>query len=119
MSNQLLLVLLAAAAAGCGCEEARLTATDAQLLLKNVPEVLRCKQAAGCPELDCESLGKDAIFCQVRNMCPKSGSGLIGNYRVDLRTGRIWIGIDPVPDKLIDSNSLRRLRRQLLSKRKR
>ena len=96
--------------------ESKLSIGNAERLIQSIPDVLRNKHDGGCPRPECESLGENAVFCQVRNMCPKSGSGLIGNYRIDLRTGQIWSGIDPRSDKLIDSERLRRLRRQLLAK---
>ena len=42
---------------------------------------------------------------QLRNMCSRSGSGLLDNYTVDRRTGLVWTGIDD--RSYVDSERLR------------
>jgi len=60
--------------------------------------------------------GKDTTYFQVRNSCPVGGSGLIGDYSVDLNTGEIWVDIER--DKKIDSPRLDKLRRRFLAQQK-
>lgn len=106
---QLLLVLLGAACACCA-QTRPLTVAEAKLLLTSTPDYVLAKKKRGCPEIE---LGwqeaTEAVF-QLRNTCPKSGSGLLGNYTVDLRSGQVWIGVDR--DQLVQSPLLR----QALSK---
>ena len=48
----------------------------------------------------------------MRSHCVPSASGLIGNYRVDLKTGKVTEGFEG--DDTVDSEELRRLRGRLL-----
>jgi hypothetical protein len=72
----------------------RLTAQEANRLVTNIPDALTVKRRGGCPTPDYAELGPDLALVQLRNTCPRSGSGLIGNYVVDLRSGKIWSDID-------------------------
>ena len=69
----------------------------------------------GCPKIETLWVEPTTIFFQVRNMCPTSGTGLIGNYLVDRATTEVWSGIDR--DVLITSDALAKyqaiLRRRL------
>ena len=87
---------------------------DAWLLIMNTPDVIELEAREGCPQLFFTAVGTDRMWIQVRNACPESGNGMIGNYTVDLRDGEIWYGVDPI--KFIDSERLRRLRKVLLSR---
>jgi hypothetical protein len=87
---------------------------DVWLLLMNIPEVIELEARKGCPHLEFTAVGKDRMWVQVRNDCPKGGNGMIGNYTVDLRDGRIWYDVDPI--KFIDSERLQRLRKVLISR---
>jgi len=86
---------------------------DVWLLVMNIPEVMQVEARKGCPHLEFLTEGKDQMYVQVRNQCPVSGNGMMGNYTVDLRNGRIWFDVDET--KTIDSERLRRLRKALLS----
>lgn len=87
---------------------------DVWLLVMNIPEVIQLEARQGCPQVWISPLGKELMSAQVRNRCPKSGNGMIGNYTVDLRDGRIWFDVDET--KVIDSERLQRLRKVLLSR---
>ena len=78
------------------------------MIVMNTPDALHLEGRDGCPDAELIPLGKFLKSVQLRNSCPTSGSGLIDNYTVDLRTGQIWTGIDN--KKYIDSERLRRLR---------
>lgn len=93
-----------------------LSSKDAQLLVKNVPDALKDKHHGGCLSSDYSHFGGGLALVQLRNMCPRSGSGLIGNYFVDLNSGRIWSDIDKTEE--VNSPPLRKLR-EILLKRKR
>ena len=95
--------------------EARLNTKDVALLVANTPQAIEVKQRGGCPTSDYSEASSDVAMVQLRNSCPQSGSGLIGNYVVDLHSGRIWADIDRT--KEIDSAQLRAVRKKILSKR--
>jgi hypothetical protein len=116
MSRVLNLIVLAVilTAQGPGSAARRLTAEDANLLVTNIPVSLVVKRNGGCPTPDYSELGPDLAIVQLRNTCPRSGSGLIGNYVVDLHSGKIWSDIDRKNE--VDSPHLRSLRNKLKSK---
>ena len=92
----------------------RLTAEQAQLLVLNTPAALSSKSTGGCPEAE---LGKvfdqeGLAWLQVRNMCPKAGTGLINNFTVDLQNGEVWLDNR---NHLIDSDQLKELRTKFLT----
>jgi hypothetical protein len=87
---------------------------DASQMASNVPEVLRAKSNGACILADRSAFKKDFVQVQVRNSCPKSGSGFIGNYYVDLRSGRIWRDVDQQHE--VVSKHLVRLRAKLREK---
>jgi hypothetical protein len=77
----------------------------------NTPAAIEPEARQGCPAVELVPEGKDLIAAQLRNTCPRSGSGLVDNYTIDLRTGQIWTGID---DKFyIQTERLKRLRATL------
>ena len=78
------------------------------MIVMNIPDALQLEGRRGCPDVELRSVGSFLMFVQLRNSCPISGSGMIDNYTVDLRTGQIWSGIDN--KRYIDSERLRRLR---------
>lgn len=94
-----------------GSTSSRLKAKDANLLVTNIPAALTVKRTGGCPTPDYSELGPDLAMVQLRNTCAGSGTGLIGNYVVDLHSGRIWSDIDRQNE--VDSPHLRALRRKL------
>jgi hypothetical protein len=57
-------------------------------------------------------LGGGLAAAQLRNMCPRSGTGLIGNYVVDLKSGTIWSEYDN--KKQEDSPRLQSVKKKLL-----
>lgn len=91
-----------------------LTVREAQLLVTSVPDALAVKRRGGCPSADYSELSADLALVQLRNRCLRSGSGMIGNYVVDLHTGRIWSDIDRTRE--VDSPRLRKLRREILAR---
>jgi len=90
-----------------------LTIKEAERLVTNVPDALAIKRHGGCPTPDYQGMGPNLALVQLRNTCPRSGSGLIGNYVVDLRSGRIWSDIDQTTE--VESPHLRTLRKKLVS----
>ena len=78
------------------------------MIVMNTPDALQLEGRHGCPNIELTPAGSVFMYVQLRNGCPTSGSGLIDNYTVDLRTGQIWTGVDD--KKYIDSERLRRLR---------
>ena len=73
-----------------------LSDSDIRILIKNVPVAITVRQAGGCPTVETSMLGGGLAAAQLRNMCPRSGTGLIGNYVVDLKSGTIWSPIATV-----------------------
>ena len=87
----------------------RLLSDDAVwMIVVNTPDAIDLEARGGCPTVEVTHLGTTLADAQLRNSCPKSGSGLINNYTIDRRSGIIWTGIDV--RKFIDSERLRRLR---------
>lgn len=101
------LVLLYPASAGS------LSLKDAELLVLNTPDVIKAKRIHHCPKAEYLFGDENTAAFQVRNVCPSNGSGLIGNYSVDLRTGFVRYDLE---GRRIDSERLRKLRHQLLSR---
>jgi hypothetical protein len=106
------LALLTLSLLGTQNESRRLTKDAVTVLVMNTTAFLALESRNGCPSLDVVPEGENLISVQLRNTCPTSGSGLIDNYTVDLRTGEIWTGVDD--RKIVDSERLRLLRRVLL-----
>jgi hypothetical protein len=87
---------------------------DVWLLVMNIPAVMEVEARKGCPNLEFHPEGKNRMYVLVRNQCPVSGNGTMGNYTVDLRDGRVWFDMEET--KIIDSELLQRLRKVLLSR---
>jgi hypothetical protein len=102
---------------GPGLETKRLTDDQAEMLVRNVPDALAEQRRGACLSAEFNKLGANAGTVQLRNTCPRFGSGLIGNYVIDLQSGRIWSDIDRT--KPVESPALRRLRNRLLHRPKR
>ena len=69
-----------------------LTVAEAQQLVENVPEIRRARDQYRRPEVSSPPMDSSAntLTFQARSMMTKgSASGLIGNYQVDRRTGRV------------------------------
>ena len=101
----------------------QLTHKQAEELVLNIPEALASKGLGGCPKADLGAANKNqtTVFVQVRNMCSHEGSGLIGNFTVDLKTGEIWVDVDRSKEgrNLIDSPHLKELRSKFFTSKKR
>ncbi|MFN7919445.1 MAG: hypothetical protein U0Q16_05070 [Bryobacteraceae bacterium] len=96
--------------------ERRLTIPEARMLAENSPDFLNSRVRGGCPRTELLWTAREYVVVQIRNRCPKTGSGMIGNYRVALRTGEITVDADTGEE--IDSERLSLLRKKLLSKHK-
>src|SRR6185437_8919498 len=94
LSIGLLLVTLLVAQEMSGSAGRVLTKKEVNLLITNLPVALNVKRNGGCPVSDYSELDPSLAIVQLRNRCPHSGSGLIGNYVVDLKSGKIWSDID-------------------------
>jgi len=88
-----------------------LTIKEVERLVVNTPEAVAIKRRGGCPTPEYQQMGPSLALVHLRNACQRSGSGLIGNYVVDLRSGRVWSDIDQTTE--VDSQRLRTLRRRL------
>ena len=87
---------------------------EARFLVENTPDVQGVKKRGGCPRFELLWRERDTAVFQARNFCAREGSGMIGNYRVDLTDGTVWSGIDKDNDRIVDSTRLRSLRRHIL-----
>ena len=85
---------------------------SAQKLAEAVPAAEQARHAGGCISSEYSELGAELALIQVRNACPHSGSGLIGNFVVDRRSGRVWSDIDRTEE--VRSPELDRVRRRLV-----
>jgi hypothetical protein len=109
MTSLMVAMLLLLGQRGVGQKpEGLLSGEAVWMIVMNTPDALQLEGRRGCPNVELVPEGKFLIYAQLRNGCPTSGSGLIDNYTIDLRTGQIWTGIDD--KKYIDSERLRRLR---------
>jgi len=90
------------------CSAKVLSPKEAQLLVENAPDAVKDKRYGGCLSSDYSDFGGGLALVQLRNMCPRSGMGMIGNYFVDLNSGRIWSDVDRT--HAVDSPRLRTLR---------
>jgi hypothetical protein len=95
----------------CGATCA-LTTKEARLLVQNTPKVLQSKNSNRCPRI--ELLWKDerTAHFQARSTCNTQGSGLLGNFTVDLISGSIYTDIDL--EHAVDSDNLKDLTKRLL-----
>ena len=95
-----------------------LTVPDAITLVANSPDAIVAKRSGACimPAQDFGTRKDEpyTVYFQIRNHCPKFGSGLIGNYHVDLRSGTLYLST--ATPQIIDSPTLRQLRKRLLSR---
>ena len=109
MIGSLMVTLLFLSQIGTAQKSVALLSEEAVwMIVMNTPDAVQLEGRHGCPNVELIREAKFLISVQLRNGCPNSGSGLIDNYTVDLRTGQIWTGIDD--KKYIDSDRLRRLR---------
>lgn len=93
-------------------EGSRLSIKQAEMLVLNTPEALRSKDGGRCPKAELLSTSETAGWFQVRSTCKVTGSGLLGNYEVDLTTGEVWVGDERI-EKVV-SKRLNLLRKQMI-----
>lgn len=92
-----------------------LTIEEGRQLVESVPEIRRARDQYRRPEVSDERMTSTTITFQARNMMTKgAASGLIGNYQVDRRTGRVWRGIGDTKDEVCSYRG-ENLRQQFLS----
>lgn len=109
-----LLFIMASFSAACS---ELLHVEDARLLVAKVPAYIRAGEEKRCPQIELNWSTDLSAFFQVRSHCRvKSASGLIGNYEVDLKTGKVWLGLDRSEE--VSSEEMEAIRRKLLAKRK-
>jgi hypothetical protein len=101
---------------GIAIAESRLlTTSEVDLLVTNIPIAVTVKQKGGCPEADYSTdVAPDLAWVKLRNACPRSGNGTLGNYVVNRHSGEIWSDVDR--SVKVDSEHLRTLRKKLLEK---
>lgn len=92
-----------------------LDAGEARRIVLATPVVAKASDLGRCPKAELTEFLRDQAFFQVRSTCISNseGSGLLGNYTVDRRTGEVWYDVDKTPATLIDSPKLRSLRQEL------
>jgi hypothetical protein len=91
-----------------------LTERDARHLIEHTPDYLRAKDRSQCPQIELLWVDKTTAAFQLRSYCPKGATGLIGNYFVHLKSGKISRDIEG--EETITSDQLTRLTRKLLGK---
>lgn len=114
MRNRFLCIVCLQLSLLCSLSAVDLSIKDAELLVLNTPDAVKAKQIHHCPKAEYLFGDKSTATFQVRNLCATSGSGLIGNYSVDLRTGFVYYDVE---GKRIESQRLKKLRAQLLQSR--
>jgi hypothetical protein len=91
--------------------ELRLSSDAIWLLVMSTPAAIRVEAGGGCPNVDIGRSDGRLIYAQLRNMCPKSGTGLVENFTIEPGSMMIWIGTDR--REYVRSERLTRLRRVL------
>lgn len=86
-----------------------LSSDEVWLIVMSTPAAIQLEARGGCAGVDIARGEKQLMYVQLRNMCPKSGTGLVDNFTIDTTTAQIWTGTDD--RAYIDSERLRRLRR--------
>lgn len=92
--------------------QCRLPVAVAVRLVLATPEARTSKMQGGCVSAEVLSLDSISVVAQVRNDCPKSGSGMIGNYVISRRDGSVRLDQDNAP--AITSSFLKKLTRSVL-----
>ena len=93
-----------------------LDADAAKLLLENVPEIRRARLSYRRPMIETLSESPRSFFFQVRSTMTRGGaSGLIDNYEVERRSGRVFRGMGRNGGEA-DSFLLRDLKQHLLER---
>lgn len=94
----------------------KLTVKEARELVLGIPDALAASAAGRCPKAEMLSITSESAFFQLRSTCVKYGSGLIGNFTVDLSTGNVGFDIDK--EHLVQSEHLNRLRSRLFARKR-
>ena len=89
---------------------------EARELVLGIPDALAASAAGRCPKAEMLSITSESAFFQLRSTCVKYGSGLIGNFTVDLSTGNVGFDIDK--EHLVQSEHLNRLRSRLFARKR-
>ena len=83
----------------------------AAILVMQSPPVVKAKTTGACPAADYEEKSPGMAAFQVRNLCAKTGNGLLGNYLVELSSGQVWE--DGATQKRVDSADVRTTRNRV------
>lgn len=92
----------------------QLSKVDAEQLVLLIPDAARVRQAKGCPAAEILLETARQVHIQLRNICPASGSGIIGNYIVDRNRGTVWEDLEGLP--IVTSQQMRKIQARLLAK---
>jgi hypothetical protein len=71
-----------------------LTKSEALSIVERISDVATAMKNRGCPNLSVEYFGNDIIDIQVRCECGSESGMLVGNYRVNRKTGKVTYGGD-------------------------
>jgi len=110
LSAGLLLTAGLAMPASTGPQQCSLQPEHAAILVMQSPVVAKAKTAGGCPAADYSEKAPGVAGFQVRNLCAKSGDGILGNYLVDLANGQVT---DADSEKKLDTPELRSTRNRV------
>jgi hypothetical protein len=109
---------LLAAAAGIlpgatpGAQRCSLQPEHAAMIVMQSPAAIQTKATGGCPVADYSEKGPGLAAFQLRNLCAKSGSQVLGSYVVDTSSGRL---IDDASSRPVESPTLRTATAQVCS----
>jgi len=113
--NKLILGLMVFGVLQPGCAKSaryplrHLSNDQARKLVLSVPSALAVRHSGGCVHSEILQQDTTEITFQLRNRCPRSGSGLIGNYVVKRQSGKIL----EYPDgPAVDSPLIQKLRKR-------
>lgn len=89
---------------------------ELKIFILHSPAALLSTEHGGCPVASFETSRERVLLVQVRNNCPKRGSGMLANYWVDQLSLRLWKDADTKVE--LDTRELRRIRNRLMETRR-
>ena len=83
------------------------------------PQFIAAKARGGCPKIQISPNYKDPdrVLFQMHNMCPVSGNGMLGNYAIELKSGRLF-DLDsrtPTDPPEIDTPEIQAVRKKIFA----
>jgi hypothetical protein len=82
------------------------------MIVMQSPAAVKSKATGGCPVADYSEQSPGVASFQLRNLCAKSADPLLGNYTVDMSSGKLF---EEAGTRPVDSPNLRMATAQVCS----